>query len=335
MANETTAKIRNPRGIRFNVNSPDLFPPITLGASVASTTIQGRYVLPCTSKLVGVVSYASAVGATLPLGNLFNIVVGEGAYQTGTTGVPASATLTVASPHTGDLITINFGGASFQYQVLSTDTTATILANSICRAWQIQQLVPEYSLTPPLNKAIYSPLAAFSPYLGFGLNRVLGAWNSAGAGAIVFTTLSTGTALNGQTITASVSGSGATTTITASAALSGGANSTGITTPTNNTVLYNGVYSFASIGQALFANDQAISGPAPGNYGVFYEPTGWDALLPQGANLTLRATTGAGASVTNWNVAVIVVPYDPKPNIPQDTIASTPGATFSPARVIF
>lgn len=343
MPSMTTTKKRTPRSFVFNTISPESYPSVTLAASQSSATIQAgcRTILPVACKVVGIVSYASAVGATLPLGNLFNIAVGEGAYQTGTTGVAASASLTVATPHTGDIITINFGGASFQYQVKSTDTTATILANSICQAWQqfnVAQVFAQANTIGAayLQNAIYLPaVAAFVPYTGLPLNKVLGVWNNAGAGVLVFSTLFCGTALNGQTLTAAVTGTGATTTITASANLASGANSTGISVATNDTLMNNGLYVVGTLGQALFANDAVLSGPAPGYYGTFYEPTNWDAIYQQGTNLTLRATSGVGASATNWSVDLLIDPYDIAPNKEMVPVGSAPGSSFSPGRVLF
>jgi len=314
----TLAKKRTPKSIVFNTNSPDLFPPITLGASVVSTTVQARYILPCSAKCMGVISYASAVGATLPLSNLFNIAIGEGAYQTGATAVACTTALTVAAPSTGNVLTISLqipGTAPtpvFFYTVKSTDTTATILANSMVAAW---------------NQTIFAVAASG----GIPLNKLVGAWNQAGAGTINFTFLYTTPVSNGVILVGSSSG---TTTITASATFAGGAASTGITIPPTDTVETNAVYNFGSLGQALFSSDKVIGAAAPGAFGVFYEVDAWDSILAQGTNLTLRATTGVGAAVTNWNVGLIVVPYDPQPTKPE-LLAGIPGAPFSPARVIY
>ena len=280
------SKSRQPSALVFDSFQSEAF---TVGASIAaaqaSTTLQGLMVLPFSAKIVQVGVYYTAIG-TAQVGHLWNIVAGTGAYQTGTSGVPAIATLTVGGTFTaGQTVTAIIAGIPISITPVSGDTNNTGVAQRLAAL---------------INNT--TTLIASGTYAGFPLNKVVGA--SYSAGNINVQAISCGTA--GNSITVSVITNALQTLTTGSATLVNGANSVGITTNPVDTMATNqGIYTFATNGNAMFANDQSFPIVPNQSYGLIVTPTVWDGVYKAGTILTLRVTTPASTgSLSNLNVTL-------------------------------
>lgn len=282
----------------------------SLGANVANTTIQDTIFLPCSAKILG--AYAGYSTLTAATGtHRFNVVAGVGTYVTATGGY-ATDFLTVATPATGDIVNINIsvpatllqtiGAVGFQpgvlgnppvagnimfplrYTVLSTDTTATILAASITTYINQQKA---------LNQVIFA--------------------NSA-AGVVNTTALQPGTSANSITLTTSVTGAGGTTSVANAAAFAGGTATTGTVIGVNEQSEYTGTMAFAPAGAGalgatpIFNSDMPLFTPPIGQNP--WSVSNFDVIYQQGTPLTLRVVTPGGGATTNLRVTVLIQPFD-------------------------
>lgn len=91
----------------------------------------------------------------------------------------------------------------------------------------------------------------------------------------------------------------------------------------------------AVAGQSVFAADVGFTVAnfpnitvGTGGYAVLI-PTNYDAVYPVGIPLTLRATTGTGASITNLNITLAIVPIRLRPAPPgPEAVAPLPGVDY-------
>jgi hypothetical protein len=279
------SKQRHPNALNYDSFQSEAFTVnAALGAGVASTTLQGIIILPFSAKVVQVSVFYTAIGTPL-VGHLWNIAVGSGAYQTGTSGVPASGTYTVGGAFTaGQTVTANIAGIAVPITPVAGDTNNTGVATRLAALINAN-----------------TNLISTGPFAGFPLNKVVGA--SSAAAVVTVQAIACGTAGNSITTTAITN---STQTLTAGAAtLTAGANSTAITTNPVDTFATNlGQYTFAANGQAMFANDQSFP-VSPSLYGYNVVPTVWDGIYKSGTPLTLRVTTPASTgSLTNLTVVL-------------------------------
>lgn len=313
---ETRGKVRDPDGLIFNGIQYIYFDNVAaVAANVAGTVIQASLPLPSTCKIFGAMAAYTAINTFVGT-HFFNVVLGNGTYET-TNGVVATVPGTVAGTiHTGDTIVMTWsvlaslvqsvGGPApyspviftVQYTVKSTDTTATLVAAGLVGAFNSTEV----------------------------LNALFCANNA--AGVVSFTAIECGTVYNGVTYTAIVTGTGVTTTFTASGTTASGTNNSGYNAIGPNNVMPIGqAPSYAVANTSIFSADQALLNPAPGTTlpGQFpYTTALFDTLYPQGQILTLRAITPVSTgSITNLKVGLAIAAYDP--------IASHPNVTaFDP-----
>jgi hypothetical protein len=304
------------------------------GINQVAGTIQGpnfATILPVSCKIIGATIYQNSTTMVTNGTSLFNVAAGFGTYETAA-GVHASDFGTAGGTvHTGDVITLVFnipnaivqslGGPVFQtgvlgfppiaggqqipfvYTVKSTDTTATILANSIAQSFNSQQL----SILPDVCMA-----------------------NTSGASGVVnFFCMEAGTAQNSIQLFSSVTGAGATTTFAINALnFSGGTATTGVVTGVNDQFEYVGMYNFApasylagalsatplfNTDQPLF-NGHGITGNINGSPGNNqYWADNFDVIYQQGTAMTLRLITPAANPPTNVKCNLLYMPFDVVP----------------------
>ncbi len=326
----TKTKDRGRDSIRYNSLSILPFDVIaTPGTSVASSTVQSTIILPCSCKIYGASLYQTNTSMVTTGTSTFNIVAGTGTYETAAGAYATTFGTAAGTIHTGDVITLTFGipitlsqsvggpvsqtglwgfppvggliNLPFTYTVKSTDTTATILANSIATSFNAQQ----NSILPDL----------------------LFANTSGGSGVVNFTALQAGTAQNSITLTSAVTGTGATTTFAINASpLAGGTATTGVVTGVNDQWEYVAAYNFAPAGSGALGatpifntdmpifNGNGITGSIAGGPGNnSYWSTNFDVIYQQGSALTLRLTTPAANAPTGVKAMVLYVPFDVVP----------------------
>ena len=328
----TRTKTRARDAIGYNALSILPFDTVAApGTSAAPATVQARLVLPISCKIYGATIDQQAAAMVTTGTSSFNIVAGAGTYETAA-GARATTFGTVAGTvHTGDVITLLFsipnalvqayGGPVFQtgllgyppvagaqqipfvYTIKSTDTTATIAANSIAQAFNALQ-------TSILSDVLFA--------------------NTSGASGVVnFTAMQAGTAANSIGLTSSVSGTGATTTFAINATpLAGGTATTGVVTGVNDQFEYVGAYNFAPASYLagalsatpLFNNDMPLynqngitgnTNGSPGNNS--YWSDNFDVIYQQGTLMTLRLTTPGANPPTFVKASILYVPFDVVP----------------------
>lgn len=302
----------------------NLFSVATIGASSVGTTVQSSFVAPCRLKLSAIAVSVSTV-STINGSVSFNIVVGSGAYESGSTAATGSYTLTGAPTTTfNNVYTIN--------GVVTTN--AQLTANTLAQ----QATSDAAAITAATATNGVTAVA-----VGANINLTA---NTAGVAGNFITTV--GSSTGGDTVTAN------------QAVLSGGSNGTltvGTVQNDNSTLPY---YNHASTaepvqvagggsgivtdlalpGQALFAQDvsiNAINTPGiltTGGSAVFGDiPTAEgqqvlaasDAVFPRGAIITLRVFTPIGGSITGLTVSAV---SEVRPlNTPPDPIQVQPGQT--------
>ncbi len=328
----TRTKTRARDAIGYNALSVIPFDNVAApGSSAAPATVQARLVLPVSCKIMGATIDQQATTMVTSGTSTFNIVAGLGTYETAAGAYATTFATAAGTIHTGDLITLLFGipnalvqsvggpvfqtgvlgyppvaGAQqipFTYTVKSTDTTATILANSISQAFNALQ----NSILPDIIFA-----------------------NTSGASGVVnFTALQAGTAQNSITLTSSVTGTGATTTFAVNASpLAGGTATTGVVAGVNDQFEYVSSYNFAPasyLAGALSAtpifntdmplfNQHGITGNINGSPGNnVYWSSNFDVIYQQGTIMTLRLTTPAANPPTFVKAALLLMPFDVVP----------------------
>ena len=338
----TRTKTRSRDSINYNALQIVPFTTIaaSIGAGVANTTVQDTIYLPFTCKIMGAYAGYTAIGAATGT-HQFNVVTGTGTYMTAV-GTSATTTLVVGGTvHTGDVLTANIfipntllqtvgvpgiqtgvlgnppvaGATQFTatYTVQSTDTTLTLAATGLAKA--INSL-------PGLNDLIFA-------------NNTTGTINLTALSAAI--TSANNTLFNSISYTAGVTGTSATTTLTASGTLSGGTATTGVTPGVNDLFEYQGAlvtpivgggtntgsgitfyngYNIAPAGTPLFNSDIALFAPPQGQNPWF--ASNFDVIYQQGQALTLRVTTPASTgSISNLRVNLAVVPFDIAPSYSQ------------------
>lgn len=336
----TRTKDRGRDSIRYNALSILPFDLVAApGVSQVPATVQARAVLPCSVKIYGAMLDQTATAMVTSGTSTFNIVAGLGTYETAA-GAYATTFGTVAGTvHTGDVITCTFGipvalsqsvggvvnqtglwgfppaagliNIPFTYTIKSTDTTATIAANSIAQAFNAQQ----NSILPDILFA-----------------------NTSGASGVVnFTAVQAGTAQNAITLTSAVTGTGATTTFAINASpLTGGTATTGVVIGTNDQWEYNSAPTSGATNGYYFANASYLAGTlsatpifatdmpifnqhgitgnvngSPGNN--VYWSTNFDTIYQQGTVMTLRLATPGANPPTNVKASLLYVPFDVVP----------------------
>ncbi len=284
MSQPTQRKTRDPGAIGYDQIAHLPFDNVaTISASTAIATVQARMPLAVSSKIYAAsVSYsASAFG-----GALFNVVVGSGTSEGGTTlGVVGRGTFTITgSPATGQNNTYTINGII----ITAPQTTG----NSVTQQAAADVLV--------LNAAtVAGAFAATTTPAGYAFSNA--------AGVISYTAKAYGTAYN---LTPTSSG-GSGDTVTAAA-------STGGVTPVPppagalpDNFWLTGAHNFAAAGNSVFPVDQPIQ-PAAADVGQFFPVPldQFDVLYQQNQELTLRVYTPASTTFSNLKVVLLLKPFD-------------------------
>jgi len=312
---------REPHGFRFDALQFHSFSSVSPGAGVANATVQARITLPYAVKIPLVAASFTAIDE-LSGGHLFNIAVGEGAYDTA--GAQASQTATLANvPNHDGTVTTTVNGTSVVYTEVGGDTTVTILAGHVVSAINANATVS--ALVTATNVA----------------------------GVITLTAVKPGTA--GNAITLVVSTTDTSTTYTAGGAtLAGGTNASVPTQPPSDQSDVSGTpqalgasvaSGFAAAANTLFAadvaltatagigapaNQPALAAPTVGSGGVLrFIPSVPDAIYAAGTKLTLRVVTPATVgSITNLQVALAMLPVLPVQQQPANNQYWVAGTDF-------
>lgn len=280
----------------------------SVGAGVAQTVVQDFRSLPFNYKIRQVAVALTAIDS-IAGADLFNIVVGTGAYETAGVAAIGSYTIT-GTPTTTNNNTYTISGTA----VVAAQTTG----NTLTQQAAADAVVINANAT--VNKLVTATSA---------LGVVTITANVPGAAGNAITTVAAST---GDTLTAN------------QAVLASGANASGVTLAANdNSDTYGYPTNVAVAGDALFGADVPFNaantiaanayafpgnvGPsanqigqgvpntgwgslvaATGGYGLFV-PTNYDAVYPAGIPLTLRAITQATiGSISNLQVTLSVIP---------------------------
>jgi hypothetical protein len=304
----TRGKGETPGALNFDALSWEGFTAIpAVAANVAGTVIQDYLPLVTSGKIVLVTACYSAIG-TPQNAHLFNIVVGTlGAYESGAS-VGATQTGTVTVPVAGDVLTTTIAGLPVPVTVPGAPTVTSTAAAIVAAINSTDIKIPKN----PINDAAISP--SFPQGIsGYDLNEIFAANNA--AGVVTVGSLIGGVAFNTISFACTSTGAGGTGYAAGGSTFAGGVNATGITVPSQDTVISTGAYTPAPAGAALFAQDQVLVGAPVGstiNTGAYiYQPTSWDCVFEQGTVLTLRVQTPAGTgSLTNLRIFLGFKPYD-------------------------
>jgi len=286
VANRVGGKTHYPKSFLYSVLGIKAFPKLTLLTGNANTVIGGQIVLPFACKIPIVTLFADTASPGLLA---FNIVVGAGAYSTG-----SSATVTIAGVSaTGDTQTTTIGGRVVASPTITTGQSATQVAAAIAAA---------INADPVAGLLVYAKNTA-------GVITITALAGGAGGNAITLTTAATG---------------GNTTSVASAATLGGGALGTAALVADNSDT--GALTTVQAAGAALFQNApfQAGTGPkdqplllvvnVPQSF-AFSEP---DAVFGKGTILTLRTTAMATVNGAIY-VEMGYIPVDPKPYQPADT----------------
>jgi hypothetical protein len=304
-----------------------LFKLASVGAGVASTTVQDYYL--CASrikipKIMVAVSALNAVDGSIT----FNIVVGTGSYETGAVAATDGAVWTGTPNHDGT-VTVTVAGHAVVYTEVGGDTSPTALMAHVATAINADGTV--------------GPLVTATSSVG----HLILTWNEKG------------TSGNGQTLSVATTDSFGGTFVVDSATFSGGAAGTAIALGANDNSSTSGVCTNpAPAGVALFSQDVAFNatnfpftlnlattGITTGSGGVSGSqarnpqdgntytiagliPTYPDQVFEAGSSLTLRVTTPAVVgSITNMLVSadVEIQPAAGAPTFPTNRFPQAPG----------
>jgi hypothetical protein len=289
MSQTTTHKTRSPDSILYDAIAHYPFDLVaSVGTSTPVTTVQGQLPLAVTSKIMAVtISYASMNGG----GALFNLVVGGGVYEGGTTaGVIGKGTFTITgSPLTGQNNTYTMNSV-----VIACPQTT---GNSVTQQAAADTII--------LNNA-----AGLSPAANAWANTTTpeGYSFSAAAGVITYSANAYGPVYD---ITPTVTTGSGGDAIAVAAATGGVLPNPMPTVAQPDQFWLTGGRNYAATGNAVFATDQSIQSGFPYAAQFFGNPTDqFDVLYQQGQDLTLRVYTNASTAITNLKAVALVKPLD-------------------------